>query len=108
MVSFAAAGIDAMGLIALGFDTIEIRSRVMPPMVIPLAKGTPNPDMDALLQKVQPAVFISGRLGRFQIAPYGTPSGIDPLFSEIGDQLKISAGVFALALVALGYFLGSK
>lgn len=97
--------IDAAALVALAFDTIEIRSRAAPPLVINL-KGASDPAADALLRKVQPAVILSGRAGRFQVAPYGMPSGgIDPTILVAGQQLGIGAVAAFLGLAAVGYML---
>ena len=97
--------IDAAALIALAFDKIEIRSRAAPPLVISLKGGTPDPATQALLQRVQPAVILSGRAGRFEIAPYGNPSGIDPSISAAGTQLGIGIGAALLGLFAIGYIV---
>jgi len=109
MLASALGAVDLTALVGLGITTVTINSRAIPPLVIPIGgvqSSPPDPAMAALLQKVQPEVVLSGPLGEFHIAPYGTPDGLDPIFTAMGTELEIGLAALAVGLFALGYFLG--
>lgn len=95
-------------LIALGFRTIEVRTAFSPPVVIDLL--APNdPATEKLLREVQPAVIIAGNLGRFEIAPYGVPSGISPWVKDAAVSIGIGLGAGLLGVMFFGgVFFGRR
>lgn len=101
---------DPEALIALGINRIEVRSRVMDPMVITVG-GPSDPRTEALMREIQPSVTLSGNLGTFTIAPYGEPQpgSVSPAIRNA--LLAGSAGV-AAALVGVlllgGTLLGRR
>lgn len=99
--------IDAAALIALAFDTIEIRTNIVQPLIISLkGTGARDPVAEATLRRVQPAVIIRGRAGRFEVAPYGMPGTPDPgILTSAGTQIGVGAVAALLGLAAVGYML---
>lgn len=93
--------VDSQALIALAFDRIEIRSRLAPPIVIDL-KTPPDAKTQAYLREIQPALVMTGKAGRAEVAPYGMPHGITPGLAIAGKQLGWGLGAVALGLVFLG------
>src|SRR3972149_436042 len=92
---------DPMALLTAAFDKLEIRTAFTDPIVINL-KGPPDPRSVALMNEVQPAIILSGPLGRVQIAPAGLPSGKSPLLKRWGWGLAIGGVGAALGLVFIG------
>ena len=88
---------DPRALIALGYDTMTVRTNATPDMVTILNRNTPeDPNTTALLMQLQPTVIFQGRAGRLAFAPYGEAIG------GSWDTLNIVgfSGVGAVALVA--------
>src|SRR5687768_3323685 len=69
--------ISEIDLVTLAFDKVEIRTSFgsVPPFDL---KTKPNPKTQATLRRLQPAIILTGRAGRVEIAPYGLPSARDP------------------------------
>ena len=91
------AGKMNLTAIAAGlYDTVEIHSKLTPPIVLnlkdALASGPPNP----IVAWAQPTVVLRGKRGRVVVAPYGESEG------SILPLLALAGG-----LVGLGYVLGS-
>lgn len=82
------------------FNRIEIRTAATPPVVIDLTSPS-DPETQALLREVQPAVIFSGPAGRFEIAPYGMPSGYSSALLTAGAG---AGGGILLGAVGLGLF----
>lgn len=93
--------IDATALLALGFRTIEVRTAFTPPVVIDL-QGPSDPQTQALLKEVQPAIILSGNLGRHEIAPYGIPSGLSPRVKDAAVSIGLGLGAGFLGLMLAG------
>lgn len=95
--------IDPQALIALAFDTIEIRTRLTPPIRINLKDLSPNPEMQRLLNQVQPAVKLTGRAGTYTFAPQGIPDGIAAeQIKSTGTSLGLGIGAALLGVLVLG------
>ncbi len=85
----------------MAIDRVEIRSNLFDPIVIDLrqnSEGT-NPAMQALYDRVQPALIFDGRAGHFEVAPGGMPSG------SPATKTAIKVGGAILAGTLLGYIL---
>lgn len=89
--------IDPMSLIALGFDKVEIRTAYSPPVTIDL-NAPPDTEGDAQLRLVQPAIILTGRAGRAEIAPYGVPGGISARTAGISIALGLGAALVGTML----------
>lgn len=85
------------------FNTVEIRTRVSPPIILDISRlddPTPNP----LLDQIKPAIILRGPAGTKVIAPYGeVPSGNEGLDNawKIGGLI-----VGGIAVVGIVGFLG--
>lgn len=88
-------------LLALGFRTIEVRTAFTPPAVIDLLSPA-DPKTEQLLREVQPAVILSGNLGRYEIAPYGMPSGTSPLLRSAAWSIGLGLGAGLLGVMLFG------
>lgn len=88
-------------LIALGINTITIQTAATPPITMNL-NGETDPDTDALLREVQPAVTFDGPLGNFVIAPYGVPTNISETAKIAGYALLGGVGAGILGLMLFG------
>lgn len=93
--------LDPMALIALGFDRVEIRTALSPPVVINLG-GPSDPQTEATLKRVQPAIMFSGRAGKAEIAPYGVPLAIDPDIKNAGVSIGLGLGAALLGVMLFG------
>lgn len=91
-------------LIALGFRTIEVRTALTPPVVIDLLAPSTG-QTDALLREVQPAVILTGNLGRYEIAPYGMPLGISPKVKDAAMSIGLGLGAGLLGVMFFGSVL---
>ena len=87
----ADGSVSASDLMGLFFDTVEMRTAYSPPVRFKVAEP-PDPRTQELLKQVRPALVLSGRAGRVEIAPFGVPS------SPAIESLKqgITAGVLGL------------
>jgi hypothetical protein len=96
--------IDPGAIIALGYDTITVNTNATGALAIPLnLSGPADPATTALMQRLQPAITISGRAPQIHIAPYGDPpGGISSYFQAIGWELGAGLGFAALGLMLLG------
>lgn len=97
--------IDELELLALGFDTIEIRTAYTPVTRMPVA-GPIDPKTEAALQDVKPSLTFTGRAGRVTIAPYGTPTEFSSRIKEWGVKGGLIAGGVVLTLLGLGVVAG--
>ncbi len=99
----AAGEIDASSLIALAFNKIEIRTALTPPVMIDL-NAKPDPETAKTMRQVKPALIMTGRAGRYEIAPYGMPNSdslLDQLMGNAGSLgFGVIAGIFGLGLIA--------
>ena len=86
--------LDTTALVTLGFDKVEVRTALTPPVVVDL-KGPSDPAATELLKTLQPAVILSGRAGRATIAPHGVPSGTGVTATVKKAGLSIGLGLAA-------------
>lgn len=101
--------IDVASVLAAFYSTVEIRTRLGPPVTINLASaagGAPDPNAGALVKEIQPALVFKGNAGSWTIAPAGMPSGVSKLVGQFGVAGGILFGGIALGLLALGYGVG--
>jgi hypothetical protein len=98
----ASGELDPTGLITMGFDKVEIRTALSPPVVVDL-RAKPDPENQKLLKFVQPAVILTGRAGKATIAPFGVPSGISADARAVGANIAVG-----LVTGVLGAFLLSR
>ena len=94
--------VDSQALLAIGFNTLTIRSRVAPDIVINLRDLTPSPSSSGLLRYIQPEIVFDGPAGRIPIAPWGAPTGIASEISKIGTTTGFAIGAGLLGLVLVG------
>ena len=97
--------VNTEALLAALFDTIEVRSRLAPPVILHIggdAGGQADPATDALLAGVQPAITFRGRAGEFTIAPKGMPSGLLSSATTAGPLIGLGLGAAVLGLMLLG------
>lgn len=94
-------GLDAQTLFGLAFNTVEIRTALSPPVVIDMNSPT-DPSTASLMQLVQPALILNGPAGRMQVAPYGVPDGISPVFSTSATKTAVGVGLGLVGLVLIG------
>lgn len=91
--------LDPGQLVATAYDTIEFRSRIFPSLAFSTAgllggKGGPS---GGIAELVKPTVILTGRSGRVEVAPFGSPN---PSTGLIGFML------FAGTLISIGYLVG--
>jgi len=91
--------IDGANLLSIAFDQVEIRTAATPTVKFSLA-GPTDPQTDALLRELQPAVILTGRAGTAKISPYGVPGGVSDVFKSAGVQIGIGA-LLAIAAAVL-------
>ena len=92
--------LNPVGLLSSAFDTVEIRTRLTPPIALNL-RGPPDPAIRRTLEQIQPAIVLRGRAGRYEIAPLGVPAGPVDL-SASGTKLGIGVGAGLLGLLLIG------
>jgi len=94
--------VEPQALIALLFDTIEVRTRLTPSLVIDL-KRAPVEGGDRLLKEIiQPELIFRGNAGEFKLNPYGEPTGISPEVGKWGWIAGLGIGGLLLAMILLG------
>jgi hypothetical protein len=96
----ASGEVDAGALIALGFDTVELRTAMTPPLRINL-KEPSDPETSALLNQIRPTIIFSGRAGRYELAPYGQTSGAAGVVGTSQKNLLFGVGAAVLGLVLM-------
>lgn len=92
-------GLNAEQIFKAAFSTVEIRTALSPPVTIDL-NAPADPENEAVLRMVQPAITLTGPAGTFQVAPYGVPSGISSEISEAAGKVG-AGGLLGLAGVIL-------
>jgi hypothetical protein len=95
-----AGEIDAAAFIPLAFDTVEVQTRLGPPVKFRL-DGQPTQG-DDLLKTVQPALIFTGRAGRAEIAPYGFPNTIIGAITTAGPLIGFGIGAGLLGIMLMG------
>lgn len=91
--------VNPQALVALAWDTVEIKTAVSPPIVIDLKKSGKG-QASQIIRDLQPVVTLNGRAGRVVIAPAGEPSGIKNLQpAAIQAGLGIGLGLLGLLIV---------
>lgn len=100
-----AGEVDELELVAMGFDTIEIRTAYTPVTRMPVA-GPVDPKTEEALKDVKPAITLSGRAGRVTIAPYGVPTEFSGNLARLGTLGGLYLGGGILALLGLGVLAG--
>lgn len=96
--------IDPTAILSLFFDTVEVRTAVTEPVSISL-KTPPDPETQALLREVQPAIVFTGPAGRAQIAPYGVPSGLNARIAKAPLTIGLGIGAGILGMMLIGRYL---
>lgn len=94
-------GLTAQQLFASAFNTIEIRTALSPPVLIDV-NAPPDPQSEALLRVVQPAITLNGPAGTYQIAPYGVPTGISPEIIGVASKAGMGAVLGLAGVILLG------
>lgn len=92
--------LDAQMLLTLAFDQVEVRS-TLGDFTINL-NAPSSPAMQAVIDRIKPTLVFSGRAGRFEIAPYGVATGIDPAVNQWGPSIGIGIGAAILGLLLIG------
>lgn len=92
--------LDAQMLLTLAFDQIEVRSS-LGNFTINL-NAPSSPATQALIDRIKPTLVFSGRAGRFEVAPYGSATGIDPDVSSWGWKAGVGIGAGILGLLLIG------
>jgi len=98
---------NAIELLALAFDKIEIRTSLSPPVTLNL-RGPPDPRTEALLREVQPALIFTGNAGRQEFAPYGLPSEMSPMVKKWAWAIGAGVGGVLLGTFLFGEALGKR
>ena len=90
------------GVLALFFDTVEVRTTATPALRFPIGPtGAPaDPTTDALIRSLKPTVILSGPAGRVEVAPYGV--------TEPGSWWPLAIGGTAAALLAGWLVFGGR
>lgn len=90
--------VDPGQLVASAYDTIEFRSRIFPSLAFSTASLIGGgPTGGGLAELLKPSVILTGRSGKVEVAPYGTPDPATGLFGFI---------LFAGTLISIGYLVG--
>lgn len=92
-------GLTAQQLFTAAFQTVEIRTAMSPPVVIDLNAPT-DPQSEALMRMVQPALILNGPAGTYTVAPYGVPTGLSDELTGAAAKVGMG-GLLGLAGVVL-------
>lgn len=88
-------------LFGVAFDTVELRTRLAPPVRFKI-NGPSDPATMAMLRRIQPAIIFTGNAGRYEIAPVGSPEGIDPAVESAGPLIGFGIGAALLGVLFIG------
>jgi hypothetical protein len=92
--------VDPQALVAMAWDTVEVKTSVSPPVVVDLRRSGDG-QASALVRELQPVVTLNGRAGRVVIAPAGEPSGLKNL-QPAAVQAGLGIGLGLLGLLIVG------
>ena len=98
--------IDTSELFAAGFNIIELRTNATPPLVFDIS-GPSSPEVRSLLSSLKPNIFLRGRAGRIEIAPYGRPTPPAD-FKTAGAHFGFAIGASLLGILLFGAALFGK